>query len=58
MPVRFLETIREVEANIGRTAVTRGPLVYCAEGVDNENVLPNIFMNGQDAEISVIKDYV
>ena len=58
MPVRFSETIREVEANIGRTAVTRGPLVYCAEGVDNENVLPNIFMNGQDAEISVIKDDV
>ncbi len=35
MPVRFNRSIEEVEANRDRIAVTRGPLVYCAEEVDN-----------------------
>jgi DUF1680 family protein len=35
MPVRFNTCIEKVEANVGRIAVTRGPLVYCAEEVDN-----------------------
>jgi len=35
MPVRFSTCLDKVEANRGRVAVTRGPLVYCAEGVDN-----------------------
>ncbi|TWT97833.1 Non-reducing end beta-L-arabinofuranosidase [Botrimarina colliarenosi] len=35
MPVRFSTCRSEVEANRGRVAITRGPLVYCAEGVDN-----------------------
>jgi DUF1680 family protein len=35
MPVRFNTCRDEVEANRGRVAVTRGPLVYCAESADN-----------------------
>lgn len=35
MPVRFNKTIDKVEANRDRFAVTRGPLVYCAEEPDN-----------------------
>lgn len=35
MPVRFSKCREEVEANRGRVAVTRGPLVYCAESADN-----------------------
>ena len=35
MPVRFNESHPSVEANVGRIALTRGPLVLCAEGVDN-----------------------
>ncbi len=35
MPVRFDECTPEVEADRGRVAITRGPLVYCAEGIDN-----------------------
>lgn len=35
MPVRFNKTIEKVEANHDRFAVTRGPLVYCAEEPDN-----------------------
>jgi DUF1680 family protein len=35
MPVRFNVCDERVEANRGRIAVTRGPLVYCAEEADN-----------------------
>lgn len=35
MPVRFNTAIDSVEADRGRVAVTRGPLVYCAEEADN-----------------------
>jgi DUF1680 family protein len=35
MPVRFNTCRDEVEANRGRVAVTRGPLVCCAESADN-----------------------
>jgi DUF1680 family protein len=35
MPVRFNKTIDKVEANRDRVAVSRGPLVYCAEEPDN-----------------------
>ena len=35
MQVRFNTCSEKVQANNGRSAVTRGPLVYCAEGIDN-----------------------
>jgi DUF1680 family protein len=35
MPVRANVCRAEVEADRGRVAVSRGPLVYCAEGADN-----------------------
>jgi DUF1680 family protein len=35
MPVRFVHAIDAVVADRGRVAITRGPLVYCAEGLDN-----------------------
>ena len=35
MPVVFIAANRRVHANSGRVAVMRGPVVYCAEGVDN-----------------------
>ena len=35
MPVRFNTSDERVEANRGRVAVTRGPLVLCAEEADN-----------------------
>ena len=36
MDVRFNGANENIEADRGRLAVTRGPLVYCAEGVDND----------------------
>ncbi|MDR3141314.1 MAG: glycoside hydrolase family 127 protein, partial [Tannerellaceae bacterium] len=44
MPVCYSSAIEQVEADRGRLSVTRGPLVYCAEGIDNEDRLPNVFI--------------
>lgn len=38
MPVQLVEANPQVSNLCGRVAVTRGPLVYCAEGIDNQNV--------------------
>ena len=35
MPVKRIRAHEKVEADKGRLAVERGPIVYCAEGVDN-----------------------
>ncbi len=35
MPVRKVYTCNKVSANTGKAAIQRGPLIYCAEGVDN-----------------------
>ena len=35
MPVKKVYTCNKVSANTGKAAVQRGPLIYCAEGVDN-----------------------
>ena len=35
MPVRVIAANRRVHADAGRVVVMRGPVVYCAEGVDN-----------------------
>ena len=37
MAARKIYTSSRVSANTGKAAIERGPLVYCAEGVDNEN---------------------
>ena len=36
MPVRYLEAHPYVTENLGRVALARGPLLYCAEGVDHD----------------------
>ena len=46
MPIRRVVSHERVEDNAGRVAIERGPIVYCAEGVDNggkalELVLPD-----------------
>ena len=42
MPVRFVEAHPLVWEDAGRVAVTRGPLVYCMEGVDNDLPLRDV----------------
>ncbi|GAB2774574.1 glycoside hydrolase family 127 protein [Rhabdobacter roseus] len=35
MPVRKMVAHEQVRANVGKVAIERGPVVYCAEGADN-----------------------
>ena len=35
LPLRYTQAIAEVEADRNRICLTRGPLVYCAEAIDN-----------------------
>ena len=53
MPVRFSTSIEQVVANRGRICITRGPLVYCAEGIDNSEVLPNVFIPDTKAKTQI-----
>ncbi|MCF0198468.1 MAG: glycoside hydrolase family 127 protein [Bacteroidaceae bacterium] len=45
MPARTVQATDEVEADRGRVAVTRGPLVYCAEFPDNDFDLGTLLLN-------------
>jgi DUF1680 family protein len=42
MPVQRLKAHPRVEADIGRVALRRGPLVYCLEAVDNHGHVRNL----------------
>jgi DUF1680 family protein len=44
MPVRFANCDERVKANVDRLAVTRGPLVYCAEQADNPGGVLNSYV--------------
>ena len=44
MPVRRVKAHPAVAANKGRTALMRGPLVYCLEGVDNNGRVRNLVL--------------
>lgn len=45
MPVRFVQANRQVRQCAGRLAVQRGPIVYCAEGVDNPLPLRGLYVD-------------
>ncbi len=53
MPLRYSKAISQVVADRGRICLTRGPLVYAAEGVDNEDRLPNIFITDMPALVHI-----
>ncbi len=44
-PVRVVKANDKVEADRGRVAVERGPLVYCAEWPDNAFNVSNVILN-------------
>ncbi|MCL1821671.1 MAG: glycoside hydrolase family 127 protein [Prolixibacteraceae bacterium] len=50
MPVHFSVCDQRVEANRNRKAVTRGPLVYCAEATDNEAPVGRYFLPSNDVK--------
>ena len=52
MSVRLVAANRRVHADAGRVAVMRGPVVYCAEGIDNGDDVKSIVLD-TDSEFSV-----
>ncbi len=50
MPVRRVVADPRVEADRGRVAVERGPLVYCAEAVDHDGEVMDLFLPEADAD--------
>lgn len=52
LSVRRVYTSSRVAANTGRVAVQRGPLIYCAEGVDNEEDVLSLSLK-KDGDITV-----
>jgi len=55
MPVTPIESSPFVQENSGRIAVTRGPLVYCIEGVDCGKNLRDLYIDS-NADFEVIND--
>lgn len=51
MPVRRIRTNTAVRENIGCTALMRGPVVYCFEGVDNGKAIQELSIP-RDAQIT------
>jgi hypothetical protein len=47
MPAVQVVSRVELKQNSERTAIQRGPLVYCVEGTDNDNAAWNIILPGQ-----------
>ncbi|HEX4125781.1 MAG TPA: beta-L-arabinofuranosidase domain-containing protein [Tepidisphaeraceae bacterium] len=45
MPVQVMQTNPRSRNNIGKLAVQRGPIVYCAEQADNPDLLPAAMLN-------------
>lgn len=58
MPVRYSVADERVEADHNRLCITRGPLVYCAEEIDNEHMVTDYFISNVDgmAEVLPIKE--
>jgi hypothetical protein len=45
MPVRRVKANENIKADVGRVAVERGPLVYCAEWPDNGGLVSNLVLD-------------
>lgn len=52
MAVRRVYTSNRVSENTGRAALQRGPLIYCVEGVDNENDILSLSLK-RDGKVTV-----
>ena len=50
MPVRVMRAAMYTPNYSGKRAVTRGPLIYCLEEVDNGDLLWNLALTSRDAK--------
>lgn len=56
MNIHFIESNPNVQDNSGRYAITRGPIVYCMEGVDNgENLRDITILDNENFAVSAEK---
>lgn len=55
--VKIIKCSNRVRANISKVAVTKGPLVYCIEGVDNGDNLQMLRIN-KDTKFKAEDDYL
>ena len=44
MPVRRVTCHEQVKSNLGKVALERGPIVYCAEGADNNGKVLDLML--------------
>lgn len=51
MPVHYSTAIGQVKDDRGRLCVTRGPLVYCAEAVDNEAPVSSYYISPSESAL-------
>lgn len=51
MPVHYSTAIGQVKDDHGRLCVTRGPLVYCAEAVDNEAPVSSYYISPSESAL-------
>ena len=59
MQARLVKSIPEVTENEGKSAFTRGPLVYCAEEIDNKVSIKDLTLGNIDesqAQITSIEE--
>ena len=54
MPARYSTCISEVQANIDRLAITRGPLVYCAEEIDNTTLIQRYVVSDPADSVDIV----
>ena len=57
MPVKFMYANSRVQENSGKAALQRGPLLFCAESIDNGNTLSAVILDPEEtisAEKAVI----
>jgi DUF1680 family protein len=57
MPIRRVLSDERVRQNTGRVALSRGPIVYCAEGIDNDGPVNGIALgDGMELKSQYRKD--
>lgn len=54
MDVRALHANPAVRADIGRVALARGPMIYCAEEIDNGKELHSLILTGDVSEADTV----
>jgi DUF1680 family protein len=56
MNIHRVEANPNVEADVNKVALERGPIVYCLEGVDNNNIFGNLILS-DNASVNASFDY-